>query len=323
MLVNLLFNIAIPAIILSRFSGDAHLGPEWGIVVALAFPISYGVMDYFRASKVNFFSALGVFSVFMTGGISLLELDPKYIAYKEAGIPLLLGLAVIGSLKTPWPLIRTFLYSDLILDIERIEQALKEHDTQTAFERTLALQDDGKLFAAGPFPAVDSAEPGDTGFTGSLIVAEFSSLEAAQSWANDDPYLSNGTYEHSAISSAAQSEARAALASTQIMQVTQELERAGIEIEMVDITSDDGLATIQTPRIIGNLSTLGRQNRELLERSQLLQNELDLRVAEIDRLKESEVKAFFLYGAGAVIAGAFLAIILPRLKPRRSQSEWG
>ena len=137
MLLNILFNIAIPAIILSKFSGEDQLGPAWGIVVALAFPIGYGIKDYFRAQKVNFFSALGVFSVFMTGGISLLELDPKYIAYKEAGIPLILGLAVIGSLKTPWPLVRTFLYSDLILDTHRIEQALQEHGTKEKFDHAL------------------------------------------------------------------------------------------------------------------------------------------------------------------------------------------
>lgn len=116
--------------------------------------------------------------------------------------------------------------------------------------------------------------------------------------------------------------ARADLTSLQMQQVTEELQRAGIEIEVVDVSSDDGLATIQAPRIVGNLATLGRQNKELLERSQLLQNELDLRIAEIDRLKDSEVKTFFIYGAGAVIAGAFLAVILPRLKPRRSSSEW-
>lgn len=119
------------------------------------------------------------------------------------------------------------------------------------------------------------------------------------------------------------SASQADLANTQMLQVSQELERAGIDIEMIEVTSDDGLATIQAPKIIGNLATLGRQNKELLERSQLLQNELDVRVAEIDRLKESELKTFFFYGAAAVIAGAFLAIILPRLRPRRSQSEWG
>lgn len=137
MLLNLAFNIVIPVIILSKFSGEQHLGPSWGIVVALAFPIGYGVNDYFRAGKVNFFSALGVFSVVMTGGISLLELDPKYIAYKEAGIPLLLGLAVIGSLKTPWPLVRTFIYSNLVLDTKRIDTALQQHGTTELFEKAM------------------------------------------------------------------------------------------------------------------------------------------------------------------------------------------
>lgn len=118
------------------------------------------------------------------------------------------------------------------------------------------------------------------------------------------------------------SNAKARLASTQLQQVTQELEQAGIEIELNEVSSDDGLASIQAPRIIGNLATLGRQNKELLERSQLLQNELDLRVAEIDRLRDSEMKTFFVYGALAVLAGALLAVILPRIKPRKSSSEW-
>ena len=122
--------------------------------------------------------------------------------------------------------------------------------------------------------------------------------------------------------SAERAAATADLASNQMQQVTEELKRAGIEIEVVDVSSEDGLATIQAPRIMGDLATLGRQNKELLERSQLLQNELDLRIAEIDRLEDSEVKTFFVYGAAAVIAGAFLAVILPRIKPRRSSSEW-
>jgi len=137
MLINILFNIAIPAIILSRFSGNEHLGPTWALIVALAFPIGYGIKDYFRAGKINFFSGLGVLSVLLTGGISLLGLDPKYIAYKEAGIPLLLGLAVIGSLKTPWPLIRTLLYSDLFLNTARIDEALTARKNQQKFDQTL------------------------------------------------------------------------------------------------------------------------------------------------------------------------------------------
>ncbi|NOU01232.1 MAG: YciI family protein [Gallionella sp.] len=60
--------------------------------------------------------------------------------------------------------------------------------------RLQTLQTEGRLLLAGPFPAVDSAEPGAAGFTGSLIVAEFSSLHAAQEWANADPYITAGIY---------------------------------------------------------------------------------------------------------------------------------
>jgi uncharacterized protein YciI len=60
--------------------------------------------------------------------------------------------------------------------------------------RLQALQNEGRLLLAGPFPAVDAVDPGMAGFTGSLIVAEFASLAAAQAWAADDPYVSAGVY---------------------------------------------------------------------------------------------------------------------------------
>ncbi len=61
-------------------------------------------------------------------------------------------------------------------------------------ERLQALQAEGRLILAGPFPAVDSDDPGTAGFSGSLIVAEFASLQAAQSWADADPYVAAGVY---------------------------------------------------------------------------------------------------------------------------------
>ena len=60
--------------------------------------------------------------------------------------------------------------------------------------RLHALRDEGRLVLAGPFPAIDSNDPGPNGFTGSLIVAEFNSMEEAQSWADADPYLETGVY---------------------------------------------------------------------------------------------------------------------------------
>lgn len=62
-------------------------------------------------------------------------------------------------------------------------------------ERLNALQDQGRLLLAGPLPAIDSNDPGEAGFTGSLIVAEFESLEAAEEWAKADPYIGAGVYE--------------------------------------------------------------------------------------------------------------------------------
>lgn len=63
-------------------------------------------------------------------------------------------------------------------------------------DRLNALKDAGRLVLAGPHPAIDSEDPGAAGFTGSLIVAEFDSLEDAQKWADTDPYVAAGVYEN-------------------------------------------------------------------------------------------------------------------------------
>lgn len=66
-------------------------------------------------------------------------------------------------------------------------------------ERLNALQADGRLFVAGPCPAIDSPDPGPAGFSGSIIIAEFASLAAAQDWADADPYIAAGVYEKVAV----------------------------------------------------------------------------------------------------------------------------
>ena len=62
-------------------------------------------------------------------------------------------------------------------------------------ERLNQLKSEGRLVIAGPHPAIDNNDPGEAGFTGSLVIAEFNSLEEAQSWANDDPYIESGAYQ--------------------------------------------------------------------------------------------------------------------------------
>lgn len=65
--------------------------------------------------------------------------------------------------------------------------------------RLQALQEQGRLLLAGPFPAVDAVDPGPAGFTGSLIVAEFPTLAEAQAWADADPYVSGGVYANVSV----------------------------------------------------------------------------------------------------------------------------
>ncbi|MCF8199076.1 MAG: YciI family protein [Sulfuritalea sp.] len=74
-----------------------------------------------------------------------------------------------------------------------LEKRMASRPTHLA--RLLELEAAGRMVLAGPFPAIDSPDPGPAGFSGSLIVAEFNSLEEAQAWANADPYLSAGVYD--------------------------------------------------------------------------------------------------------------------------------
>lgn len=139
MLVNIVVNIVIPTLILMKLSGDEHLGSKLALIVALLFPIGYGIKDFFDRGKVNIFSALGVISIVLTGGISLLELDPAYIAIKEAAIPGILGLATLITVKTRFPLVKVFLYNDKIMQVDKIADALAERSAEAAFEHSLRV----------------------------------------------------------------------------------------------------------------------------------------------------------------------------------------
>lgn len=73
--------------------------------------------------------------------------------------------------------------------------ALRMNARPAHVARLEALKADGRLLVAGPHPAIDSPDPGDAGFSGSLVVAEFESLEQAQAWADADPYIEAGVYQ--------------------------------------------------------------------------------------------------------------------------------
>ncbi len=85
------------------------------------------------------------------------------------------------------------LYAIISQDVENsLEKRMKVRPAHV--ERLNILKDEGRLILAGPHPAIDNNEPGEAGFTGSLVVAEFDRLEDAQTWADADPYLESGAY---------------------------------------------------------------------------------------------------------------------------------
>lgn len=73
---------------------------------------------------------------------------------------------------------------------------LRKQARPAHLERVELLKQQGRLVIAGPCPAIDSEDPGEAGFTGSLIIAEFDSLQDAQAWADSDPYVSGGVYQN-------------------------------------------------------------------------------------------------------------------------------
>lgn len=85
------------------------------------------------------------------------------------------------------------LYAIIAEDIDNsLQKRLAARPAHLA--RLNALLDQGRLILAGPHPAIDSEDPGEAGFSGSLVVAEFEDIEAARSWADDDPYTHAGVY---------------------------------------------------------------------------------------------------------------------------------
>ncbi len=87
----------------------------------------------------------------------------------------------------------TMLYAIISEDItDSLEKRMSVRPAH--LKRLQDLQNEGRLVLAGPHPAIDSNVPGDAGFTGSLIVAEFNSLENAKDWANADPFITAGVY---------------------------------------------------------------------------------------------------------------------------------
>lgn len=136
-MVDLLVSIIIPSVILMKFSGAEDLGASNALIIALAFPLSWGLFELVKYKQFNFIALLGLISVMLTGGIGLLKLDPEWLAIKEAAIPGLIGIAVLISAYTPYPIIRTLVYNPKFIHVDKIRQKLDEHGNISVFDNRL------------------------------------------------------------------------------------------------------------------------------------------------------------------------------------------
>lgn len=136
-LVNLVCNIVLPTIVLMKFSADKYLGAFWGLIVALIFPVGYGLYDLAKRRKTNFLSILGFVSVLLSGGLALAQVGSMGFAIKDALLPTIIGLAILLSLRTRAPLVRDLLYNESIIDVPRVDAALAERGERERFEQLL------------------------------------------------------------------------------------------------------------------------------------------------------------------------------------------
>lgn len=136
-LIDLAVSILIPSLILMKLSGEQRLGADGALLLALAFPLGWGLLELVKYRKFNWIALLGLVSVLLTGGIGLLQLDAGWLAIKEAAIPGIIGIAVLASTRTRYPLIRTLLYNPKVLNVEKVHQQLERNGQVAHFESRL------------------------------------------------------------------------------------------------------------------------------------------------------------------------------------------
>lgn len=136
-LTNLLINIIIPIIILSKFSNAEYLGPKLGLVLALMFPLVYFLAEWRQTHKTNFISILGFVSILLTGIIGVFEFPSHLIAYKEASVPLLIALAVLISMRTKYPFVTKIIYNEDLMNMPLINEKLDATNTQNDVKKML------------------------------------------------------------------------------------------------------------------------------------------------------------------------------------------
>lgn len=136
-LVNLLFNIVIPVVIMTKLNGTEGsfaLGPKLSLLVAISFPICYAIVHFIRTRQVNFISILGFVSIFLTGILGTLEAKPLMMAIKEASVPLIIAIVIFVSIKINRNIVFSLFFNESIVDMTKVYAVLDERGKRANFE---------------------------------------------------------------------------------------------------------------------------------------------------------------------------------------------
>lgn len=137
--LSIFCNFIIPFGILTKLSGEEWLGPVVALIVGLSFPLSYGIWDLINRKQINFISIIGLISIGLSGTLGLVQLDPIWLAVKEASVPTIIGIMVLITFKTKRPLIKTFLYNPQMIKTELIDEKIRESNSKTEFDKLFSF----------------------------------------------------------------------------------------------------------------------------------------------------------------------------------------
>ncbi|MBK8169918.1 MAG: MFS transporter [Sandaracinaceae bacterium] len=145
---NLLFSVVLPSLVLSKLSAPDRLGVTYALVLAVLFPLSFGVYEAVVRRRLNPIALLGLVSTLLTGGMGLMLLDGFWFAVKEASVPFIVAVGILVSARTQQPLVTTFFYDEGVLNRDRIARALETEEKRVEFAGVLAR---ASLHFAGAF----------------------------------------------------------------------------------------------------------------------------------------------------------------------------
>lgn len=132
--LNIIFNIALPVLILSKGTEFLKVNPTQALIIAMLFPLSYGLNDLIKTKKINWISVLGLLNVAFTGGFALLGKTGIWFAFKEAAFPLLIGVFVWASSFTKKPALGLFLLNPQAFQIDKMMEALDTKEKADRFD---------------------------------------------------------------------------------------------------------------------------------------------------------------------------------------------